>query len=104
MCAELAFALILDGTPAHDTSALADRVQPALVERGWRTQDGSIPKRAVSWAVAEVLCGAEAVGILGRAPGSPYKTRQTLALTEAGRAAVIAGLRARALAPGVGPH
>lgn len=103
-CAELASVLILAGVPAHDTSALAERMHPALVERGWRSEDGAIPRRAVTWTLADVLRAAEAIGILGRAPGGRRDTRETLALTEPGRAAMIGGLRARALAPGVGPY
>ena len=97
-CAELAVALILDGAPADYGEALAERVQPAVAAAGWRAGDEPPSVRDVSRQIAALLRPAEAIGVLVDEARS-RRSRRQLVLTEAGRAALTAALRARALAP-----
>ena len=55
--------------------------------------------RDVGWQVADLLRPAEAIGVLAREPRREPRSAVLLTLTSAGRAALIVGLRARALAP-----
>jgi len=98
-CAELAGALIVGGAEAHDIDGLAGRIHPAIAEQGWRSPDGPVSRSHVAWMTADVVRAAEALGLLARAPGVAPRWRGSLVLTEAGRFGLIAGLRARALAP-----
>lgn len=98
-CAELASALILDGVAAHDIDGLAGRIHPAIAEQGWRSPDGPVSRHHVAWMTADVLRAAEAIGLLARAQGAAPRRRGSLVLAEAGRFGLIAGLRARAIAP-----
>jgi hypothetical protein len=98
-CAELAAALILDGATVDYGEGLAELVQPAIVTEGWQV-DGDPPGvRDVGWAIAGFLRPCEALGILAREAGEPRPSRVTLLPTDAGRGALIAALRARALMP-----
>lgn len=47
-CAELAGALMLDGTAAHDVGGLAGRIHPAIAEQGWRSPDGHVSRSPAS--------------------------------------------------------
>lgn len=98
-CAELAVALILDGTPADYGTTLAEQIQPAIAAAGWRAGDEPPSVRDVSWNVAHFLRPAEAVGVFTRGERGSRLSREPLVLTQAGRDALTAALRARALAP-----
>jgi len=103
-CAELAAALILDGAAADYSDALANRVHPAIVAEGWQAA-GELPDvRNVGWAIADFLRPAEAIGLFQRAESRSRLQPDPLILTAAGRAALIHGLRERALAPAKGPY
>lgn len=97
-CAELAVALILDGAPADFGEGLAEQVQPAVAAVGWRSGDEPPRVRDVSLNIAAFLRPAEAIGVLTRGEGG-RRSREPLILTDAGRAALVAALRVRALAP-----
>jgi hypothetical protein len=97
-CAELAVALILDGAPADFGEGLAERVQPAVAAAGWRSGEEPPSVRDVSWNIAAFLRPALAIGVFARGEGG-RRSREPLILTDAGRAASVAALRARALAP-----
>lgn len=97
-CAELAVALILDGAPADFGEGLAERVQPAVAAVGWRSGEEPPSVRDVSWNIAAFLRPALAIGVFTRGEGA-HRSREPLILTDAGRAALAAALRARALAP-----
>ncbi len=103
-CAELAVALILDGATADYGDGLADQIQPAIVAEGWQADGDSPDVRAVRWGIADFLRPAEAIGILARGESDSRARREPLVLTDCGRAALITGLRARALAPATGPY
>ena len=61
-CCELAVALILNDATADYTSSLASHVHPAIIAAGWHA-DGQPPEREhVSWAIADLLRPAEALG------------------------------------------
>jgi hypothetical protein len=98
-CAELTAALILDGAPAGYGEALAARVQPAVAAAGWRAGEESPGGRDVSWHIAAFLRPAEAIGVLVDEGDGSHRSRRQSALTEVGRAALTAALRARARAP-----
>ena len=102
-CAELAAALILDGFAADYSDALATEVQPAIVAEGWRSAGQPPEIRDVAWVIADFLRRAQAVGLLERGPGRSRLAPDPLVLTGAGRAAMTAALRTRALAPPQGP-
>ena len=102
-CAELAVALILDGVAADYGGGLAERIHPAIGAEGWQSDGESPGVRDVGWAIAEFLRPAEAIGILARGERRPRRSRDPLTLTDPGRIALIAALRARALAPATGP-
>jgi hypothetical protein len=102
-CAELATALILDGAIADFSDDLALRMLPALVEAGWRSGGEHPSVRNVCWQVAGLLRPAEALGFLDPEPTEPRRRARRLLLTDAGRAGLTIGLRARALAPATGP-
>jgi len=104
-CAELAVALLLTGSVADFSDRLAARIQPAIAAEGWQ-YDGEPPGvHEVSSAVAGFLRAAHAVGLLEREGDSPasLRPRRPLRPTTAGRAALIAAMRVRALAPRKGP-
>ena len=101
-CAELAAALILDGTVASYSGALANRIHPAIVAEGWQAAGEPPDARSVSWAVADFLRPAEAIGLFKHAESGSRLRPDPLILTDAGRAALISGLRERALAPARG--
>jgi hypothetical protein len=102
-CAELAVALMLDGIRADYGDDLAGRIQPAIVAEGWQA-DGETPGvRDIGWSIAEFLRPAEAIGILSRGASSSRRSRDPVVLTDPGRTALNAALRARALAPATRP-
>lgn len=103
-CAELAAALILEGAVAGYSAALADRIHPAIVAEGWQAARESPDVRHVSWTIADFLRPAEAIGLFQRRESGSRGRPDTLILTDAGRAALISGLRERALAPARGPY
>ena len=103
-CAELAVALILDGVFASYSDELADRVHPAIVAEGWQAEGRAPELRNVRWTIGDFLRPAEAIGIFERKGGGSRSKPDPLILTEVGRAALIAGLRTRALAPATGPY
>jgi hypothetical protein len=98
-CAELVVALILDGAPADYGETLAARVQPAVAAAGWRAGEEPPSVRDVSWHIAALLRPAEAIGVLVDEDSGSRLSRKPLVLTEAGHTALMAALRARALAP-----
>jgi hypothetical protein len=98
-CAELAVALILDGAPADFGEALAEQVQPAIAAAGWRSGEEPPSVRDVSWNIAHFLRPAEAIGVFARGEGESRLSREPLVLTQAGRGALTAALRTRAVAP-----
>lgn len=102
-CSELAVALILDGALIDYGETLAEQVQPAIAAEGWRCGDDAPGMRDVSWGIAYFLRPAEAIGVLARGEGGSRLSRDALLLTPAGRAALTAALRARALAPAQTP-
>ncbi len=101
-CAELAVALILRGVVADYGDSLAERIQPAIVAEGWQSEGESPDVRDVGWAIADFLRAAESAGILSRGKSGSRLAGDPLVLTDAGRTALIMGLRARALAPVTG--
>jgi hypothetical protein len=103
-CAELAVALILDGAGASYSDTLADRVHPAIAAEGWQAEGQPPGVRDVRWTTADFLRPAEAIGLLQREESRSRLRPDPLTLTDAGRAALIAGLRERALAPATGPY
>jgi len=103
-CAELAVSLILAGVSADYGDALSKRIQPAIAAEGWQSDGESPGVRDVAWAIAEFLRPAEAIGLLARGEPRPRRSLEPFRLTDAGRTALIAGLRARALAPATGPY
>ncbi len=102
-CRELAVALILSGVTVDYTSRLAERVRPAILAAGWQA-DGEPPAREhISWAIADLLRPAEALGLLEPAPGDTRLRSGPLLLTDVGRAALTDALRARAVGPSSSP-
>jgi hypothetical protein len=98
-CAELAVALML----ARYSDAIAERIQPAIAADGWRS-DGIAPDvREVRWGVAAFLRPAEAAGLVAPRNGGGWLSREPVVPTPVGRVALIAALRARALAPVTDP-
>jgi len=102
-CAELAVASILDGAVARHSDALADQIQNALVAEGWHAAGAPPSACDVRWTVGAFLRPAEAIGLLTRRDSGSRSKPDLLILTEPGRAALVAGLRQRALAPPTGP-
>lgn len=103
-CAELAVALLLAGFEADWAEPLAKRVRPAIVAEGWQS-DGEPPGvRDVSWTIADFIRPATASGLIETRGGDFPFHREPLVPTRAGRPALIAALRARALAPRTGPY
>ena len=98
-CGELAAAAILRTGAADFSDDLARKVHPAILEQGWHSGDEQPDVRDVGWQVADLLRLAEAIGVLAREPRREPRSAVLLTLTSAGRAALIVGLRARALAP-----
>lgn len=103
-CAELAAALILDGFHADYSNALTNHIHPAIVAEGWQAAGEPPDPRAVEWTIADFLRPAEATGLLERKKSGSRLKPTPLILTDVGRAALITGLRARALAPSIGPY
>ena len=103
-CAELAAALILDGVVASYSAALADRIHSAIVAEGWQAAGEPPDVRHVGWTIADFLRPAEAIGLLQRAESGQRLQPDPLILTDAGRTALIYGLRERALAPARGSY
>jgi len=103
-CAELAVALILDGFVTDYSNALADRIHPAIVAEGWQAAGEPPEPRDVERTIADFLRPAEATGLLERQTSGSCRKPKPLILTDVGRAALISGLRARALAPSMGPY
>jgi hypothetical protein len=103
-CAELAVALILDGFVTDYSDALADRIHPAIVAEGWQATGEPPAPRDVGRTIADFLRPAEATGLLERQKSGSSRKPKPLILTDVGRAALISGLRARALAPSTGPY
>lgn len=96
-CAELVVALILDGAAIDSSRKLAEQIHPAIVAAGWQTGDGPPEAIHLTWPVGDFLLVAEALGILER---TSEDSRFPQGLSDVGRALLIAGLRARATAPG----
>jgi hypothetical protein len=86
---ELAAALLLCGEPA-DADRLAEPIDPAIAADGWHAGGRSPDRRDISWAVSGFLLRADPVGIVVWHERRP---------TACGRAALLHGLRARALGP-----
>jgi hypothetical protein len=103
-CAELAVALILDGAEASYSPALADRIHPAIVAEEWQAAGKPPEPDHVRSTIDDFLRPAEAIGLLERKPSGSRVKPDPLIPTDAGRAALIAGLRARALAPATSLH
>lgn len=103
-CAELAVALILHGVVGSYSDELADRIHPAIVAEGWHAEGQAPELRNVRWTIGDFLRPAEAIGIFERQDSGSRLKPDPLILTEVGRVALIAGLRARALAPAAGPY
>jgi hypothetical protein len=102
-CAELAVALLLSGFEADWSEPLAKMVRPAIVAEGWQSDGGPPRLRDVSWAIADFILPATACGLIETQADFPFH-REPLVLTQAGRPALIAALRDRALAPRTGPY
>jgi hypothetical protein len=102
-CAELAVALLLAGFEADWSEPIARGVHPAIVAEGWQSADEPPGVRDVSWAIADFIRPATAAGLIERQGDFPFH-REPLVLSVAGRAALIAALRARALAPRKMPY
>ncbi|MGO9888405.1 MAG: hypothetical protein ACLP0L_10930 [Solirubrobacteraceae bacterium] len=101
-CTEPTVTLLLAGFEAEWSEPLARQIHPAIVAEGWHS-DGEPPGvRDVSWAIADFIRPATAVGLIERKGDFPFH-RGPLAISAAGRSALIAALRARALAPRRGP-
>jgi hypothetical protein len=83
-----------DRITGHVLGALARLVECRALRPG-----ESPEMHDVLWALAEFLRPAEAIGLLERRDGSSRMSREPLVLNDAGRAALIAALRARAIAP-----
>lgn len=98
-CAELTAALILGGAAIDYSDRLAERIQPAIAADGWRSAGEPPDVRDIRWTIASFLRPAEAAGVLVRGERESRSSALASRLTEAGRPALIAGLRARALAP-----
>lgn len=77
----------------------AQAILPAIVAEGWRAAGRPPSERNLAWAVGDLLCAAESLGLLARQAGAARYARDRLVLTPAGRTGLAAGLRARALAP-----
>jgi hypothetical protein len=103
-CAELAAALILDGTIASYSGALAERIHPAIVAEGWQAAGEPPHLQDVRWTISDFQRPAEAIGILERRESGSRLKPDPLILTPVGRVALIAALRARALATATGPY
>ncbi len=69
-CAELTVALILDGTVASYSDALADRIHPAILAEGWQAAGERPDLRNVLWTISDFQRPAEAIGILERRESS----------------------------------
>ena len=54
-CAELAGALILDGTIVDYSDALARRIPPVIVADGWQSAGDHPSERDIAWEIANVL-------------------------------------------------
>ncbi len=102
-CAELAVALLLAGFEADWSEPLAKRVHPAIVGEGWQSAGEPPGVRDLSWAISDFIRPATAACLIERGCDFPF-SREPLVLSSAGRAALIAALRVRALAPGKGPY
>lgn len=103
-CAELAAALMLDGAVADYSDGLAQQIHPAIVAEGWQSASESPDVRNVARVIADFLRPAEAIGLLERKKSGSRLSRGPCVLSAAGRTALIAGLRGRALAPAQGPY
>ena len=101
--AELAVALLLAGFKADWSEPIARQIHPAIVAEGWQSAGEPPAIRDVSWAIADFIRPATAVGLIERQGNFPFH-REPLVLSAAGRGALIAALRARAIAPRRGPY
>lgn len=102
-CGELAVALILNGAVIDYTPRLGDRARPAIAAAGWRAGSEPPAREHVSWAIADLLRPAEALGLLAPVPGDTGLRSGQLLLTDVGRQALTDALRARAVGPANGP-
>jgi hypothetical protein len=102
-CAELAVAVLLAGFQADWSEPIAKQVHAAVVAEGWQSAGEPPAVCDVSWAIADFIRPATAAGLIERPDDFPF-CREPLALSAAGRAALIAALRARALAPRKSPY
>jgi hypothetical protein len=103
-CAELAVALILNGEVATYSNEFAALIYPAVVAEGWQASRQPPEPRHVRWTIADFLRQAEAIGLLERKDSGSPLAPDRLLLTNAGRVALTAGLRERALAPASVPY
>ena len=97
-CGELAAALLLGGFQADWSEPLAKHIHPAIVDEGWQSNGEPPDVRNVSWAIADFIRPATAAGLIKCQRNLPFH-REPLVLSTAGQTALIAALRARALAP-----
>jgi hypothetical protein len=88
---------MLNGVAIDSSRKLAEQIHPAIAAAAWQS-GGRVPEAThLTWPVGDFLLVAEALGILERtSEGSRLRQR----LSGVGRALPIAGLRARATAPG----
>jgi hypothetical protein len=96
-------AVLLAGFQADWSEPIAKQVHAAVVAEGWQSAGEPPAVCDVSWAIADLIRRATAAGLIERPDDFPFH-REPLALSAAGRAALIAALRARALAPRKSPY
>ncbi|MBV9684432.1 MAG: hypothetical protein JO046_21755 [Solirubrobacterales bacterium] len=102
-CAELVVPLLLTGFEGDWAEPFAKKVCPAIAAEGWQSNGESPSVRDVSWAIADFIRRGTASGLIETQADWPFH-REPLVLTHAGRPALIAALRDRALAPRTGPY
>jgi hypothetical protein len=102
-CAELVVALLLAGYQADWSEPLAEAIQPTINAAGWRSNGEPPDVRAIAWTISDFIRPATACGLIEIQDRSP-RSREPLAITRAGRPALVAALRSRALAPRTGPY
>ncbi len=101
-CAELAAVLVLDGATV-DTRALATTIYPTILAEGWNAAGDPPAEHEVAWKIADFVHAAECVGVIERERPESRRSPVRWFLSPAGRPALAAGLRARAVAPATTP-